>query len=255
MGPVATSIVSAAIPSVLGFAGAERKHHLDKKEAERNRSFQERMRNTQWQAAVEDMRQAGINPALAYQSGPNAAPGGSTAAGAENPVTSAMQAASARKNIQLLEQQVRSAKAQADIDTETARVQTQRPKLRLDPGDGPTDVDGRSLIARLATMDEEQHRLGIQGKAIENVGLGLTNALTGARTRQTQYLGDISGVGSDIANRFGMLAPLAAFLAAPGGAGISSARGLSKWLQSRSRKPSRRPIVNPARLITSGSNR
>lgn len=43
--------------------------------------FQERMRDTAYQAAVTDMEKAGINPILAYKQGGAATPGGASASG------------------------------------------------------------------------------------------------------------------------------------------------------------------------------
>jgi len=78
------------------------------KEAAKDRSFQERMRNTSWQAGVRDMEAAGLNPALAYNQGGAAQPGGAQAS-AEDVMSPAVSSAQhARK----LQQELKNMKAQ-----------------------------------------------------------------------------------------------------------------------------------------------
>ncbi len=96
--------VAAAIAGGMSLLGGERANMGRRGEAQKNRQFQsleasksreftsgeadkamafsERMRNTEWQAAVEDMREAGLNPALAYSQGGASSPTGSMGQGA-----------------------------------------------------------------------------------------------------------------------------------------------------------------------------
>lgn len=142
------------------------------KESAKNRRFQERMRNTQWQAAVSDMEAAGLNPALAYSQGPNAAPGGSMAAqqGGLGVVSSAMQAKRLAKDLQLLDEQIKKTKeetrgAQWAADTTKARLQaygiertnTGRLRFKVDPGDLPRmtrEIDAAIEERRARAMRE-----------------------------------------------------------------------------------------------------
>ncbi len=86
------AVVGAGIAGVASLLGGGQAQKAARKESARNRAFQERMRNTQWQASIKDMEAAGINPALAYSQGPAASPSGSTA-GQEDMVTPAVSSA------------------------------------------------------------------------------------------------------------------------------------------------------------------
>lgn len=115
----------ALIAGAASLAGGVLGNRAAAGQARKNRKFQERMRNTQWQAAVSDMRDAGINPALAYSKGPAASPGGSMASQNDvvSPaVSSAMQARRLQADLnvvnaqaQKLQQEGRGAKAVADM--------------------------------------------------------------------------------------------------------------------------------------------
>lgn len=76
--------------------------------------FQERMRDTAYQAAVKDLRKAGLNPMLAYQQGGADVPGGALAATPEygDVGSSAVSARRTGAEVQLLKQQAFATNAQ-----------------------------------------------------------------------------------------------------------------------------------------------
>lgn len=94
-------------------AEARRNRRFQREEAGTQMRFQERMRNTEWQAGIADMTAAGINPALAYSQGGANAPMGAAGSGSKaeiddvitSGVSSAMQARKLRADLNILKAQ------------------------------------------------------------------------------------------------------------------------------------------------------
>ena len=167
-------IVGAAVTGTLGFLGQERTNVQNRQMAREQMAFQERMRNTQWQAAVADMRAAGINPALAYQQGPAAAPGGATAQMGDS-ISSALQAAQVRKTLQLLDAQVEKAKGEAESAQAQGRLDQWRDnalrRVKMD-----WDGDGKQEQLIMEMIRDEwltgRYRRSREGSLSEMSGLG-----------------------------------------------------------------------------------
>lgn len=146
MGPLAIAALPAGISALGNLAGGllgrsgqnaanaanaaqvERMNQFNANQAQLNRDFQSQQRSTQYQTAVEDMRAAGLNPALAYHQGGAGTPGGTSASGGaaryENPNTQlgagVGAAANSASNVLNLSQQ----KAQIDNIEQDTRAKT-----------------------------------------------------------------------------------------------------------------------------------
>lgn len=189
----------------LGFLGSERSNRVNQGEAQRNRDFQadqaevnrgfqERMRNTEWQSAVADMTAAGINPAVAYSRGGASSPsgsmaGGSMAAPAHDSVSSAMQGARMRSELQLLEQSIAKTAAEGRA---AGAIATREEARNL--GYGISEGPG-------GTMKIDYSLPGLVQETQAMVRERIANA------SRAGSMADISGVGGQVAQGFGEIMP------------------------------------------------
>lgn len=71
-------IAGPLIGGLFGFGGQASANAANARMARDQMAFQERMRSTQWQTAVEDIKKAGLNPSLAYGQGGAGTPTGAS---------------------------------------------------------------------------------------------------------------------------------------------------------------------------------
>ncbi len=114
------SSVASIIPGVKD----TQQHRRNKREAQKDRDFQERMSSSAYQRGAKDMEDAGLNPALMYGGGASSAstPGGSKAdidKGTGGVVSSALQAKQVLADIERVKQQTRQQKALSDREEAT----------------------------------------------------------------------------------------------------------------------------------------
>lgn len=208
---------ATALGSVLGFSGQNRTNAANARqvaqtnafnaaEAQKNRDFQERMSDSQYQRAVADMRAAGLNPALAYQQGGAGTPGGSTASGTaarlDNPygnapqdvtqiVSSALEAAQAVANID------KTRAEQQNIEQDTGvKTLLQSPRVRqaiaaATSAEAGADVDSHTVNSRIAAIDKSNALVSASARDVSANAtlkeLGIPAAQNDSRAAQTWF--------------------------------------------------------------------
>lgn len=102
----------------LNYIGAQRANKMTREMAREQMGFQERMSNTAYQRSMNDMRQAGLNPILAYSQGGASSPGGASGVGQNElsgAVSSAIDARRSRAEVDNMRAQNANLKAQNEL--------------------------------------------------------------------------------------------------------------------------------------------
>ena len=106
----AVSSFEPLISGGMSYLGQSSANAFNAEQAQINREWQEKMRATQYQTAVEDMQKAGLNPMLAYQQGGAGNLSGAVSAPAQNAlgqfVSSALQARQLNGQLKQMDAQI-----------------------------------------------------------------------------------------------------------------------------------------------------
>lgn len=125
VGDIVGGPVGAAATGVASYLGASGANEMNRKIAQETRDWQERMSNTSYQRAMQDMRTAGLNPMLAYNLGGASTPSTSLPR-VENPLAGASGAFSSAVDVRRARAEIANMSAQRrNLEAQTAQIRSQ----------------------------------------------------------------------------------------------------------------------------------
>jgi hypothetical protein len=187
------SVIGAGIGAAASLIGGNKQNAANAAMAQQQMQFQERMRATQYQTAVADLKAAGLNPMLAYSQGGAGTPQGATAQ-MGNPLgeagNSAREAAMAVANFKQL--QTQNVLTQEQADQTAADAQTKRSTTANIDADTIDKINKNKASGKFGNMQDTLLR-DIQNRALQAV---TQSAYQGAQKEYTDQLTRLAKKGS-----------------------------------------------------------
>ena len=156
-------------------------NHSAKKEASKNRAWQEEMSNTSISRRMADLRNAGLNPLLAVD---NASAGASTPSGSQaqlqqfDPsfITALSNAKLQKQQGEVAKAEERKVNAEAEAQENDNKIfEFKAEKMRLEAERERQGVLNDKIMNKILNAKNENERLEIYKKSLENKGIDISN--------------------------------------------------------------------------------